>query len=231
MQQFPPIIIACGINLYGVSLIKFSNVHIQLDFQSLGGKLFSSVISLVLLIGSLVSLPVMWIVIRRGMRMQQSDREQFDIKCGSLIDGLRANSNAIAAFWNLLTLIRWTLTTAILIFLKDLDEFQILSMLIISVIYSALLIRGKPFDDSFDNKMSLFTECIVSVYLYMLLCLTDFTGQGDLIREPLALTLVYVIGFAVFVNLMIFAKYGFFKLKGCIERRIKAREKQKEQER
>jgi hypothetical protein len=64
--------------------------------------------------------------------------------------------------------------------------------------------------------MSLFTEIIVSVYLYMLLCLTDFMGNAYLIREGLALTLVYVIGFAVLVNLLIFVKFAFFRLKMCI---------------
>jgi uncharacterized membrane protein len=71
--------------------------------------------------------------------------------------------------------------------------------------------------------MSLFTEIIVSVYLYMLLCLTDFMGKASMIRDALALTLVYIIGFAVFVNLMIFAKLGFYKVKLCIKKRMRAR--------
>ena len=106
-------------------------------------------------------------------------RETFDEKCGTLIDGLRADSSIVGAYWNLLTLIRWTITTIILIFLKDHNEFQILSLLMISVLYSAFLIQGKPFDDTFSNKMSLFTEIIVSIYLYILLCLTDFSAKAN----------------------------------------------------
>jgi hypothetical protein len=79
--------------------------------------------------------------------------------------------------------------------------------------------------------MSLFTEIIVSVYLYMLLCLTDFMGNASMIRDAFALALVYIIGFAVFVNLMIFVKLGFYKVKLCIMKRIRAKiyeiEKQK----
>ncbi len=71
--------------------------------------------------------------------------------------------------------------------------------------------------------MSLFTETVVSVYLYLLLCLTDFMGNANMIRDAIALSLVYMIGFAVFVNLMIFAKIGFFKVKLCIKRRIRAK--------
>ena len=71
--------------------------------------------------------------------------------------------------------------------------------------------------------MSLFTECMVSVYLYLLLCLTDFSGQAHLIREPLALMLVYAIAFAVLVNLLIFTKQGLLRLKKCVQRRIRAK--------
>lgn len=104
------------------------------------------------------------------------DQERYDERFGTLVDGLRARYSTVAAYWNFLTLLRWTITTFIMICLKDFDEFQILSLLIISIVYSCLLIRGRPFEDSFENKMSLFTEIIVSVYLYLLLCLTDFTG-------------------------------------------------------
>jgi hypothetical protein len=123
----------------------------------------------------------------------------------------------------LLTLVRWTLTTAILIFVKDHNEFQIITLLITSLVYSALLISGRPFEEPLENKMSFFTETMVSLYLYLLLCLTDFSGQADLIREPLALMLVYVIAFTVLVNLLIFARQGLLKLKKIVERKIRVK--------
>jgi hypothetical protein len=129
----------------------------------------------------------------------------------------------IAAYWKFLTLIRWTITTAILIFLKDHNEFQILFLLILSLLYSSFLITGRPFESSFENKMSLFTEIMVSVYLYMLLCLTDFMGKASMIRDALALSLVSIIGFTVFVNLLVFVRLGFIKVKLCIMRRIRAK--------
>ncbi len=128
------------------------------------------------------------------------------MKFGSLIEGQRADYSTVAAYWKFFTLIRWTITTSILIFLKDHNEFQILLLLIISAVYSMLLINGKPFESSFENKMSLFTEIIVSIYLYLLLCLTDFMANLNFIRESLAIALVSVIGFAVFINLLFFAK-------------------------
>jgi hypothetical protein len=71
------------------------------------------------------------------------------------------------------------MTTAILIFVRDHSEIQVLLLLLISVLYSILLIIGKPFESTFENKMSLFTELMVSLYIYLLLCLTDFTGQAE----------------------------------------------------
>jgi hypothetical protein len=91
-----------------------------------------------------------------------------------------------------------------------------MSLLIVSVVYSGFIIQGKPFDEPFKNKMSLFTEIIVSIYLYLLLSLTDFTGQANILRDLIALALVYTIGIAVLVNIMIFAKMGLLKCKNYI---------------
>jgi hypothetical protein len=123
-----------------------------------------------------------------------------------LIEGQRAYKGKIAAYWKLLTLTRWLITTSILIFLKDHNEFQIMLLLILSVVFSCLLIIGRPFENTLENKMSLFTETLVSFYLYLLLCLTDFMGNTNLIRDFLALALVSVIGFSVCVNLIFFTK-------------------------
>ncbi len=90
----------------------------------MGGKIFSSILSIALLLGCLISLPVVWLVIKRGIKMQDGQvRETFNEKCGSLIEELRADSNSIAAYWNFLTLIRWLITTIILILMKGHNEF------------------------------------------------------------------------------------------------------------
>ncbi len=49
-------------------------------------------------------------------------------------------------------------------------------------------------------------------------------------RDSIALTLVYTIAFAVFINLMIFAKMGFVSIKSCILRKLKARKEALEKE-
>jgi hypothetical protein len=161
MSQFPTIIISSGINLY------------ELDFKAKykAARIFSSGFSLVLLSASLVSLPILWIIIKRGM---VNNKEEFKKKCGALIEEQRAYNSRIAAYWKLLNLIRWTLTAVILIFLRDYNQFQIVTLLILSILFSCFIAGARPFEESIKNKMSLITESIVSIYLYILMCLTDF---------------------------------------------------------
>jgi uncharacterized membrane protein len=85
------------------------------------------------------------------------------------------------------------------------------------------VIRGKPFENSFNNKMSLFTEVLVSIYLYLLLWLLQLTGEGEFQRELVGFMLVGVIGFSVFANIAIFAKSAFFKCRGHILEQEKAK--------
>jgi hypothetical protein len=103
-----------------------------------------------------------------------NDKEEFKKKYGTLIENQRAYYSTIAAYWKVLNLIRWTLTVAILIFLRDYNYFQIISLLILSILFSCFLVGARPFEESIKNKLSLITESIVSIYIYILMCLTDF---------------------------------------------------------
>jgi hypothetical protein len=72
MSQFPPIIIACGVNLYGM------------DFNSTKSKMFSSAISIILLCVCIITLPVIWKLIRKGISDLKHGID-FEAKYGSLI--------------------------------------------------------------------------------------------------------------------------------------------------
>jgi hypothetical protein len=102
------------------------------------------------------------------------------------------------------------------VFAKDSCIAQILLLLLVSIVYQVLLIRGKPFENTFTNKMSLFTELLVSAYLYLLLWLLQLTNEGEKQRELVGLTLVGVIAFSVFANIAIFVKSGFFKCRSYV---------------
>ena len=60
------------------------------------------------------------------------ESDDFKERYGCLIEGLRT-SCFIGAYWNVIVMIRWTLTTIILIYLRDFDELQILFLWLLSV--------------------------------------------------------------------------------------------------
>ena len=88
----------------------------------------------------------------------------------------------------------------ILLFLSDYNEFQILSLWLLSVITQALMLRSQPIYDKRENLIAVFIEVMVSLYLYVLLLLTDYWGENEY-REQAGTGLVTVVGFSVFVNL------------------------------
>ena len=57
--------------------------------------------------------------------------------------------------------------------------------------------------DKLDNHMLLFNEIMVSIYLYNLLCLTDFMGDHDY-RDLIGWVLLILVVFTVLVNLVKF---------------------------
>ena len=54
-----------------------------------------------------------------------------------------------------------------------------------------------------DNQMQLFNEIMVSIYLYLLLCLTDFMGEHE-VRDKIAWALLSTVVFTVLVNFLKF---------------------------
>jgi hypothetical protein len=46
-------------------------------------------------------------------------------------------------------------------------------------VFQIMIIGSKPMLTKLDNNMLLFNELMVSIYLYNLLCLTDFMGEND----------------------------------------------------
>ena len=53
---------------------------------------------------------------------------------------------------------------------------------------------------STDNAIALFNEFMVSVYLYLMMSLTDFHGE-NLVRSELGYILLFLVVFTVMVNL------------------------------
>jgi predicted membrane protein len=68
-----------------------------------------------------------------------------------------------------------------------------------------MIVGYKPMLTKLDNNMLLFNEIIVSIYLYLLICLTDFMGENDY-RDSIGWALLLLVAFTVLVNLV---KYLF----------------------
>lgn len=115
LQQYPPITIACGINLYGMKFTKGQSV----------GKMLSKIVAIILLAGTFVSFLVMYRVIRKGRTLRQGtqEHEEHNKKYEALQEGLKESTNWVTNYWKLLVIGRWTATNYILIVLKNFPQF------------------------------------------------------------------------------------------------------------
>jgi hypothetical protein len=91
----------------------------------------------------------------------------------------------------------------IMTFLRHNFYQQIFALLAISFAFQVMIAGSKPMLDKLDNHMLLFNEVMVSIYLYLLLCLTDFMGENDT-RNLIGYALLFEVVFTVLVNLLKF---------------------------
>ncbi len=141
-----------------------------------------------------------FLIIRKYDKLKKLDSEEYKSKFGPLQEGLRTRG-WIASRWNLLILLRWTLTTFILITLRDYSGFQLISLLPLSVLFQCLILVGRPTNQFDDNLITFLNELFVSFYLYLLILLTDFMGENTL-RDSLGNALVGLVCLGVVVNLL-----------------------------
>jgi len=89
----------------------------------------------------------------------------------------------------------------ILIVLNKYYSFQISLLLIISVFFQSILLSKRLFIDPLDQKISFFNEMAVSIYLYLMLCLTDFHGDNSM-RDDIGLFLLFLVIFIIGINVI-----------------------------
>jgi hypothetical protein len=75
-------------------------------------------------------------------------------------------------------------------------------LLIVSVLTQCLILLGHPNQDEIEHKLSIFNELMVSLYLYLLLCLTDFQPIPS--RDIFGWSLLSVVLISVLVNFLKF---------------------------
>ena len=81
---------------------------------------------------------------------------------------------------------------------------QIFLLLVISTIFQFMIVGSKPMLAKVNNNMLLFNEIMVSIYLYLLLALTDFMRENDSTRDLIGYALLFLVVFTVLVNLVKF---------------------------
>ena len=141
---------------------------------------------------------------------------------GAITEGLTLSGFA-GKYWYILVMIRWSIVSLILVALRDFSTFQIQLNLVFSWLFQIIIIWGKPLDNKFENRMLLFNEMMVSIYLFVLISLTDFNENEDLYDGcGVALLSIVMISFVVnFVKFLVFLIRDIYiriKAKYCRER-------------
>jgi hypothetical protein len=94
---------------------------------------------------------------------------------------------------------------------------------VLSLLWQALILIGRPYE---DNRMLMFNELTVTLYLYVLIMLTDYNDSVDAF-DTLAFTLLGVIIVAFLVNILVMAfNFLVFLAKGVKKLRLKLRNKE-----
>jgi hypothetical protein len=82
-------------------------------------------------------------------------------------------TRASGAFWQLFLLFRQFLTLLILVLLPNHPLFQILTLLLTSVLSLCLLLHNRPFSCPTRTRFTLANELSVATYLYLMLTLAQ----------------------------------------------------------
>ena len=90
-----------------------------------------------------------------------------------------------------------------MVYLRDYGQLQIVTLLLFSIAAQGLILSGRPQENKLDNQIDLFIEVCVSLYLYVVLILTDWWGTNDF-RDECGWILVALIIVSLIANLLHF---------------------------
>jgi hypothetical protein len=158
--------------------------------------------SIAILFASAVSIFSMTYHLYQARKNRKLRSKDFRLRLGALTQGQRKTSFP-GIYWRSLVLFRWTATMLIMTLLRHNFYLQIFPLLVISALFQLMILGSKPMLTKLDNHMLLFNEFMVSIYLYNLLCLTDFMGEHDQ-RDLIAWVLLCIVVSTVVVNLVKF---------------------------
>jgi hypothetical protein len=193
------------------SIINISDLCFDTPFKSA-----SSILSIVALALLFIATVIEIFVIRAHKGNYQL--EEFTKSYGGMVEGLNQDS-IIGRYWNPLNLFRWAVTIVILVFLNKHSFAQILALFVVSVFFQLLMVIGHPMADKWDHRITWIIEVSVSIYLYVLLTLTDFSDEKTL-REEKGWVLTILTGTVVAINVLIFIWKGFWRAVASFKQRF-----------
>lgn len=158
------------------SLINVYNLHFNGLIETI-----SSIVSIIVLVVLPCGLVAAYKTVKKYSGLEKLHDKDFQEKYSELMSSDH-KANLIGTYWKVIVSFRWTLTLLILVFAREHFALQILSLLSLSILNQSLLLGSKPLIEPRDQTMSVFNEIANSVYLYMLILLTDFMGDTG-IRE------------------------------------------------
>ncbi|TNV72816.1 hypothetical protein FGO68_gene7161 [Halteria grandinella] len=204
IQQYSPLFFSALINLY--------DLHNQ-GFGSEVGNILAPIIMVALAFSTVAIL----LILRKNRDTLHS--EHFTKRYGNIVQGLDLNKHsAIANHWNMIIILRWTLTGLIMICLRNLGAIQIVTMYVSSLIMQGLSLRYKPMDSSQENHMNMLNEVFVSMYLYIMMMLTGGDDSDYAQRDGCGYALVAVVAISIVVNLAKLLKEFVLAIKTKLKR-------------
>jgi hypothetical protein len=117
-------------------------------------------------------------------------------------------------------LIRWALTIIVLVFLNKHNAAQIFVLLVVSFIFQIIMVKGNPMTDKWDQRIKWIIEASISIYLYILLSLTDFMGENT-VREEFGWALTILTASTVAINVLVFFWKSFWRAVAYIKKRFR----------
>jgi hypothetical protein len=113
-----------------------------------------------------------------------------------------------AKYWHIVQFIRWNIVIVILVVFRVNYILQIFFLIFMSLLTQVGVLAIKPFGSTFTNAHTLFNEFCVSLYLYIMLILSDFAGVNPL-RDECGWALVFILMIVQLVNFLKFL-YNLF---------------------
>ena len=174
------------------------------------GDSFSSVLSVLLMVAGFAVIVIVFYTVMKYRRLKMIESNEFKSKFGTLTEGLNT-SRAIGCYWNGLILTRWYITVLIMVTLRNYYQLQIMLNLVVSFIFQIMALGWRPMLERVDNNLSVFNESMVTLYLYLMICLTDFYGVNSfkiligwaLVATVLTSTTVNLFKFIITISLII----------------------------